>query len=212
MLVLFGRDTLLTDGFQATKGCQSPPPPPPPRDLRGLRGVGRKRLDGPDAGLRQTARGIASHLRVSGIDPRRGLPPAMIYALVPTWCRHDFGSVGKSSTKWLKLLAGAGGFEPPHGGIKIRCLTAWRRPNVLQGWLGPAESGRTIVRAFAHRNGSRRDLPQGVTERSGQAWLLREPRDRRWRRIRERRRLHLARADRRRLRLRRTPPRRRARR
>jgi hypothetical protein len=25
-------------------------------------------------------------------------------------------------------LAGAGGFEPPHGGIKIRCLTAWLRP------------------------------------------------------------------------------------
>jgi hypothetical protein len=29
----------------------------------------------------------------------------------------------------LRELAGAGGFEPPHGGIKIRCLTAWRRPN-----------------------------------------------------------------------------------
>jgi hypothetical protein len=26
------------------------------------------------------------------------------------------------------LLAGAGGFEPPHGGIKIHCLTTWRRP------------------------------------------------------------------------------------
>ena len=25
-------------------------------------------------------------------------------------------------------VAGAGGFEPPHGGIKIPCLTAWRRP------------------------------------------------------------------------------------
>ena len=32
--------------------------------------------------------------------------------------------------QWLvKVLAGAGGFEPPHGGIKIHCLTAWRRPN-----------------------------------------------------------------------------------
>src|SRR6187399_2012881 len=28
----------------------------------------------------------------------------------------------------LKTLAGAGGFEPPHGGIKIRCLTTWLRP------------------------------------------------------------------------------------
>ena len=26
-------------------------------------------------------------------------------------------------------MVGAGGFEPPHGGIKIRCLTAWRRPS-----------------------------------------------------------------------------------
>jgi hypothetical protein len=30
-------------------------------------------------------------------------------------------------------LAGAGGFEPPHGGIKIHCLTTWRRPNKLSG-------------------------------------------------------------------------------
>src|SRR5271166_4632197 len=34
-----------------------------------------------------------------------------------------------SPVKGLKYLAGAGGFEPPYGGIKIRCLTAWRRPN-----------------------------------------------------------------------------------
>ena len=26
------------------------------------------------------------------------------------------------------LVAGAGGFEPPYGGIKIHCLTTWRRP------------------------------------------------------------------------------------
>jgi hypothetical protein len=25
-------------------------------------------------------------------------------------------------------MAGAGGFEPPYGGIKIRCLTTWLRP------------------------------------------------------------------------------------
>ena len=30
-------------------------------------------------------------------------------------------------------LAGAGGFEPPHGGIKIPCLTTWRRPNRRSG-------------------------------------------------------------------------------
>jgi hypothetical protein len=27
-------------------------------------------------------------------------------------------------------LAGAEGFEPPNGGIKTRCLTTWRRPNI----------------------------------------------------------------------------------
>ena len=44
------------------------------------------------------------------------------------------GSAGLSGEMTIGLgfrewLAGAGGFEPPHGGIKIRCLTAWRRPN-----------------------------------------------------------------------------------
>jgi hypothetical protein len=29
----------------------------------------------------------------------------------------------------MLILAGAGGIEPPNGGIKIRCLTAWLRPN-----------------------------------------------------------------------------------
>jgi len=35
--------------------------------------------------------------------------------------------------KLIDCLAGAGGFEPPHGGIKIHCLTTWRRPNNLSG-------------------------------------------------------------------------------
>lgn len=26
-------------------------------------------------------------------------------------------------------MAGVGGIEPPHGGIKSPCLTAWRHPN-----------------------------------------------------------------------------------
>ena len=28
-------------------------------------------------------------------------------------------------------MAGMGGFEPPHDGIKTRCLTTWRHPNFL---------------------------------------------------------------------------------
>src|SRR5690348_12699079 len=39
-----------------------------------------------------------------------------------------------SAAAWVKLerpdlLAGAPGFEPGNGGIKIRCLTTWLRPN-----------------------------------------------------------------------------------
>ena len=26
------------------------------------------------------------------------------------------------------MLAGAAGFEPTNSGVKVRCLTAWRRP------------------------------------------------------------------------------------
>ena len=36
-------------------------------------------------------------------------------------------------------LAGAGGIEPPNGGIKIHCLTAWLRPN------RPVRKARDIV-------------------------------------------------------------------
>ena len=30
-------------------------------------------------------------------------------------------------------MAGVAGFEPTNTGIKIRCLTAWRHPNVFNG-------------------------------------------------------------------------------
>ena len=48
------------------------------------------------------------------------------------------------------MLAGAGGIEPPNGGIKIRCLTAWLRPNAR--WRsGPkhefVRAARTIAAA-----------------------------------------------------------------
>ena len=29
-------------------------------------------------------------------------------------------------------MAGVPGFEPGHGGIKTRCLTAWLYPNIIQ--------------------------------------------------------------------------------
>ena len=32
------------------------------------------------------------------------------------------------SLRPARKMAGAGGFEPPDAGTKIRCLTTWRRP------------------------------------------------------------------------------------
>ena len=53
--------------------------------------------------------------------------------------------------KRLKEMAGAGGFEPPNGGIKIRCLTAWLRPIALPA-LGAARG--TIVSRRRAGNGA----------------------------------------------------------
>src|SRR2546423_10069442 len=46
--------------------------------------------------------------------------------------KPEFRPILTSFGKFLRrpeCLAGAGGIEPPNGGIKIRCLTAWLRPN-----------------------------------------------------------------------------------
>ena len=41
----------------------------------------------------------------------------------------------QASSPIASELAGAEGFEPPNGGIKTRCLTTWRRPNVRSNRL-----------------------------------------------------------------------------
>jgi hypothetical protein len=47
--------------------------------------------------------------------------------------RFDVGVGGGASLRFhhrlLSVMAGAPGFEPGNGGIKIRCLTTWLRPN-----------------------------------------------------------------------------------
>jgi hypothetical protein len=101
-------------------------------------------------------------VRAAAAEQAGAAAAGQLYGTVAAAALLAAGAAGSHGT-----LAGAGGFEPPYGGIKIRCLTAWRRPNVLQGWLSPAESGRTIVRAFAHRNGSRRDFAPRVMDRRG---------------------------------------------
>ena len=35
--------------------------------------------------------------------------------------------------QYLRAMAGVAGFEPAHGGIKSRCLTAWPHPNLIFG-------------------------------------------------------------------------------
>src|SRR5690348_2407267 len=57
---------------------------------------------------------------------------------------------GKCGTLLLSnCLAGAGGFEPPNGGIKIRCLTTWLRPTTggdpRNCPFGPPEHSRRLV-------------------------------------------------------------------
>ncbi len=38
--------------------------------------------------------------------------------------------VEKSTAKQCFFLAGAAGFEPTDAGVKVLCLTAWRRPSI----------------------------------------------------------------------------------
>src|SRR5215467_5144836 len=56
-----------------------------------------------------------------------------------------FGACSSSHNK--QTMAGAGGFEPPYGGIKIRCLTTWLRPNRLDRLTGRYSSGNTTAGA-----------------------------------------------------------------
>jgi hypothetical protein len=57
---------------------------------------------------------------------------------------------GKPIATPHKFLAGAPGFEPGNGGIKIRCLTTWLRPNCAVGLPSAARpvGGRTLAASF----------------------------------------------------------------
>ena len=49
---------------------------------------------------------------------------------------------------YVAELARVAGFEPAHDGIRIRCLTAWRYPNILMGWVvgfEPTYTGATTL-------------------------------------------------------------------
>jgi hypothetical protein len=66
--------------------------------------------------------------------PQGHRPPSTRYARRPGLAAAGLLSqTGLVFSFDVGALAGAGGIEPPNGGIKIRCLTAWLRPNRLIG-------------------------------------------------------------------------------
>ncbi len=50
----------------------------------------------------------------------------------------------------MLFLAGTAGFEPASAGVKVPCLTAWRRPNIK------------IRKAEALRNGTLNGVADGI--------------------------------------------------
>ena len=62
--------------------------------------------------------------RVRGIEPLSSAWKAEVIAII----RHP-------QNYYIKKLAGNEGFEPPNGGTKIHCLTAWRIPNTMQKYF-----------------------------------------------------------------------------
>src|SRR5437016_9399865 len=51
----------------------------------------------------------------------------------------------------LLKLAGAEGFEPTNAGSKDRCLTTWRRPNIIGPHQRPQISANRLCEDFACR-------------------------------------------------------------
>src|SRR5215471_1805807 len=75
----------------------------------------------------------------------------------------------------MEELAGAGGFEPPYGGIKIRCLTTWLRPIARRSINGspPTRKRRTASRRAPPFIGLRPLLDAGIDPLAtgGGVWL-----------------------------------------
>ena len=68
----------------------------------------------------------------------------------------------------IDKLAGAGGFEPPYAGIKIRCLTTWLRPiAALVGSGGTRDKGAAVAGRGKLSATRRRGNIRGEGELSG---------------------------------------------
>ena len=50
--------------------------------------------------------------------------------VIPFYERRVYINYTANHSACLYCLAGGIGIEPMHGGIKTRCLTAWRTPNI----------------------------------------------------------------------------------
>src|ERR1700732_1680413 len=94
-----------------------------------------------------------SALRAS---PLRGRPPGVILPLLT----HSLGPFSAHESLQPQNLAGVEGFEPPYGGIKTRCLTAWRHPNL-------EINSQRLSPAALPRPASAVPLKQPITFRAG---------------------------------------------
>src|SRR3984957_4894083 len=82
-------------------------------------------------------------IRPCGPHPFGAAPSGVILPLLTSLSRTIFRSTNRSHRA---NMAGVEGFEPPYGGIKTRCLTAWRHPN-LESTIGETSGAETQAAA-----------------------------------------------------------------
>ena len=79
---------------------------------------------------------------MGGLEPPRTDPESAVLPL------DDIPAGKQGYVLYSRNMAGQGGFEPPDGGTKTRCLTAWRLPSIL---LSGGEGGiRTLGRLLTY--------------------------------------------------------------
>jgi hypothetical protein len=132
LLLPFGRAIFLTEGFQAT--IRLPEPPVIYGDHRYSATIGWKSrlrvLEPTSARFASEPPPLSAHLRLSGERDRKWISSAlaMIYALVPTWCRHGAEPHGYVVSQAIEIIGWRG---------RIR-TSGWRNQNPLAkpSWRG----------------------------------------------------------------------------
>ena len=82
----------------------------------------------------------ATRERRRGDSPRRRGPPTS----------RPFHENRRKSPRARNAWLGREDFEPPYGGIKIRCLTTWRRPKLRRGRPGSRDTHKAARAAPQH--------------------------------------------------------------